>query len=166
MPFGPTNGPAMFIRFIYDIDCQWKLLETKSGISIDEDTNTRINVDDIVSHGKDMETALVYMECQLCTCLAHPLFLGLKKSHIFPQCFKFVGNDVCPNGNRPAQSKHKLLSMWPNPEIVCNIAKFIGFAQFYIIYIHDFELRIAPLHALTIAHDYTDIVAPTWTTEA
>ncbi len=81
----------------------------KLGISIDEDTNTRIIIDDIVSHSKNMETALVYMECQLCTCLAHHLLLSLKKSHIFPQRFKFVGNDVCSDGNRPAQSKHKLL---------------------------------------------------------
>ena len=26
MPFGPTNGPATFINFIYDVDSQWKLL--------------------------------------------------------------------------------------------------------------------------------------------
>jgi hypothetical protein len=39
------------------------LFATKSGIGIDEDTNTKIIVDDIVSHSKDMETALVNMEC-------------------------------------------------------------------------------------------------------
>jgi hypothetical protein len=70
------------------------------------------------------------------------------------------------DGNRPAQSKHELLSTWPNPEIVCDIAKFIGFAQFYSIYIHHFELCIASLHALTFAHDYTDIIVPIWTTKA
>jgi hypothetical protein len=26
MPFGPTNGPATFINFIYDVDSQWKSL--------------------------------------------------------------------------------------------------------------------------------------------
>jgi hypothetical protein len=63
----------------------------------------------------------------------------------FPKHFEFVGNDVCPDGNRPAQSKHQLLQSWPSPEVVRNVAKFIGFAQFYSKYIHHFELRIIPL---------------------
>jgi hypothetical protein len=51
MPFGPTNGPATFINFIHDLDSQWKALATLSMISIDENTNTRIIVDNILSHG-------------------------------------------------------------------------------------------------------------------
>ena len=74
--------------------------------------------------------------------------------------FEFVGNDVCPEGNRPAQSKHQLLESWPQPEIVRDVAKFIGFAQFYSKYIHHFELRVAPLRALTTIHEYTDQVSP------
>jgi hypothetical protein len=66
MPFGPTNGPATFINFIYDVDSQWKALATSSGVTINKETNTRIIVDDILSHGKDLDTSLKYMECQLC----------------------------------------------------------------------------------------------------
>jgi hypothetical protein len=73
------------------------------------------------------------------------LLLSLKKSHIFPQQFEFVCNDVLPDGNWPAQMKHQLLESWPHPEIIWGIAKFIGFAQFYSVYIHHFELCIAPL---------------------
>ncbi len=47
MPFGPTNGPATFINFIHDVDSQWKSLTAKSGLVIDDDTNTKIIVDDI-----------------------------------------------------------------------------------------------------------------------
>jgi hypothetical protein len=49
MPFGPTNGPATFIQFIDDIDSQWKALAEKSGLVIDNNTNTKIIVDDIFS---------------------------------------------------------------------------------------------------------------------
>jgi hypothetical protein len=45
--------------------------------------------------------------------------------------FEFVGVDVCDDGNRPAQSKHSLIKTWPAPEFVRDIAKLIGFAQFY-----------------------------------
>ena len=163
MPFGPTNGPATFVNFIHDVDSQWKLLARSLGIDIDDDTNTRIIIDDIVNHGRDLPTSLLYMECQLRVCLAYRLSLSLRKSFIFPTRFEFVGNDVCPEGNWPAQSKHQLLESWPQPELVRDVAKFIGFAQFYSKYIHHFELRVAPLRALTTNHEYTDQVAPIWT---
>ena len=63
MPFGPTNGPATFVNFIHDIDSQWKLLARSLGIDIDDDTNTRTIIDNIVSHGRDISTSLLYMEC-------------------------------------------------------------------------------------------------------
>jgi hypothetical protein len=46
---------------------------------------------------------------------------------------------------------------------VRDVAKFIGFAQFYSKYIHHFELRILPLHELTVKREYTDPVAALWT---
>jgi hypothetical protein len=49
MPFGPTNGPATFINFIRDIDSVWKDNAKKQGITISNNTNTKIIVDYIVS---------------------------------------------------------------------------------------------------------------------
>jgi hypothetical protein len=49
MPFGSTNGPATFINFIHDVNSQWKALAEKSGLVINNDTNTKIIVDDIFS---------------------------------------------------------------------------------------------------------------------
>ena len=112
------------------------------GIAIDNDTNTRIIIDDIVSWAKLLELALRYMECQLKVCQAYRLSLILRKSHIFPSRFEFVGIDVCADGNRPAQSKHTLLETWPAPETVRDVAKFIGFAQFYSRFIHNFEFTL------------------------
>jgi hypothetical protein len=134
-------------------------------VQINEDTNTNIIIDDIVSYAKQVQTALVYMECQLIICQAYRLSLNLHKSSIFPPRFEFVGIDICNDGNRPAQSKHTLLQTWPQPELVRDVAKFIGFAQFYSRFIHHFELRIAPLRELTKL-EFTEPVAPHWTPEA
>ncbi len=79
--------------------------------------------------------------------------------------FEFVGINVCADSNHPAQSKHTLLKTWPAPETVCNIAKFIGFAQFYLRFIHNFKLRVAPLHEIT-KQEYTDPVAQYWSNAA
>ncbi len=98
MPFGPTNRPATFVNFIYDVNSQWKSLACENGIAINNDTNTRIIIDDIVSYRKDLSMSLHYMECQLRVCMLYHLSLRLKKSFIFPKCFEFMGNDVCHKG--------------------------------------------------------------------
>jgi hypothetical protein len=63
MPFGPVNGPSMFIVFIHDVDSSWKKLAKSYGILIDKDTNTNIIIDNILSSAKSLHIALVYMEC-------------------------------------------------------------------------------------------------------
>jgi hypothetical protein len=68
MPFGTTNGPATFINFIHDINSVWKELAQEHGVPIDDDTNMKIIVDDIVSWAKVLGFAIAYMECQLKVC--------------------------------------------------------------------------------------------------
>ena len=68
MPFEPTNGPATFISMIYDLDSQWKALATFVGITVGDETDTRIIVNNIVNHGPTIDTSLLYMECK---CAGH-----------------------------------------------------------------------------------------------
>jgi hypothetical protein len=56
-------------------------------------------------------------------------------------------------------SKHQLLHHWPSPVIVCDIAKFVGFMQFYS---RNFEVRIAPLCKL-MREEYTEPLGAKWT---
>jgi len=149
MPFGPTNGPATFIQMIHDLNSTWKALAMELGITIDDDTNTNIIVEDIFNWAKTFQAALLYIEFQLRICKAYRLSLSLKKSHFFPKRFEFVGIDVLADGNRPAVSKHELLRHWPVPEIVCNVASFVGFLQFYSNFIPHFEIRALPLRDIS-----------------
>ncbi len=77
----------------------------------------------------------------------------------FSPCFKFVGIDVCLDGNCPVKSRHWLLETWPAPEIVQDVAKLIGFCQFYSCFIPNFEIRVAPLRDVT-KQKYTNTVGP------
>jgi hypothetical protein len=63
-------------------------------------------------------------------------------------------------------SKHQLLEHWPQPEIILNVAKFVGFAQFYSKSIPHFELRISPLCDLITKLDYTELATPHWSMDA
>ncbi len=165
MPFGPTNRPATFVNFIYNIGSIWKKLATLRGVPVGDTTNTRIIIDNIVSWSSTEEYALECIRCQLKVCQAYPLLLNLRKSHFFPQQFESAEIDVCNDGNRPAKSKHTLLTTWPDPNVVCNMEKFIGFAKFYSRFINHFELSIAPLRKLC-KNEYIDPVAPIWTDAA
>ncbi len=49
IPFGPTNFPVTFINFIHDINSVWKKLVEEKCVLIDNNTNMKIIVDDIVS---------------------------------------------------------------------------------------------------------------------
>ncbi len=140
MPFGPTNGPATFINFIHDVNSQWKVLAEKSGLVINDDTNTKIIVDDIFSWAKTINNKLLYIECQLRMCQSYQVSLSLHKSHIFPKRFEFVGINVYSDSTCPAMSKHQLLKHWPQPEIIRDVAKLVDFAQFHSTFIPWFEL--------------------------
>jgi hypothetical protein len=140
-------------------------LARENGIVIDDDTNTTIIVDDIFSYAKTMVIALLYMECQLRVAQSQNLSLSLKKSFIFPKRVEFVGVDVCQDGNRPAMSKHQLLVHWPTPVIVRDVAKFVGFLQFYTRFIPNFEVRISPLREI-MREEYTSPIGSAWTSAA
>ena len=63
MLFGPMNNPTVFISFIHDMDSTWKELAISRNIHIDDDTNTRIIVDYILSWAQTVAVALAYMRC-------------------------------------------------------------------------------------------------------
>jgi hypothetical protein len=105
------------------------------------------------------------MECQLKVAQSQNLSLSLKKSFIFPKQVEFVGVDIGQDGNQPTMSKHQLLVHWPRPVIVCNVAKFVGFLQFYSRFIPNFKVRILPLRKI-MREDYTSTIGSAWTLAA
>jgi hypothetical protein len=84
MSFGPTNWPATFITFIHDVNSIWKELANQNSLPINNNMNTRIIVNDIVSWAESPACALAYMQCQLKVCKAYNLSLNLRKSHFPP----------------------------------------------------------------------------------
>ncbi len=58
-----------------------------------------------------------------------------------------------------------MLETWPAPEIVRDVAKFIGFCQFYSGFIPNFKIRVAPLRDVT-RQEYTNAIDPFWMPKA
>lgn len=165
MPFGPVNGPSIFIGFMHDMQSRWNEVAAAEGIDTTADVGDRLIVDDILSYARSWVLAITYLECQLRVCRAQNLSLSLNKCHFFPKRAEYVGIDIDIDGNRPAQSKHQLLQAWPTPEIVRDVASFVGFAIFYSLFIPLFEVRIARLREI-MKFEYTESVGRHWDNRA
>ena len=165
MPFGPVNGPTIFIRFMHDMNFEWQQLARRQGISIDGDTNTKLIVDDLFNFAKDFDTALAYMECQFIVAAHRRLSFSLPKTHFMPERVEFVGVDVGVQGNFPAKSKHVLLQSWPKPTTIRDVASFVAFGLFYSKWIPYYEVKVGPLRTLCLEH-YDIVITPVmWTEE-
>ncbi len=62
-------------------------------------------------------------------------------------------------------SKHDLLHHWPLPELVRDVASFVGFLQFYSNFIPHFEVCALPLYKI-MTREYTEPVGDLWTAAA
>ena len=89
MPFGPVNGPVIFIVFIHDLNSTWQDLARNRGIKFDVKTGTTIIVDDIFSWAPTFETSLAYMACQFQVFQSQNLSLSLLKCLFFPSRLEF-----------------------------------------------------------------------------
>ena len=163
MPFGVDNGPEIFICTAHNINQDWQERATAKGITIDRDTNSRLIVDDIYNHAKDMDSVLICMEAQLEVSALRRLSLSLPKFSFFVERVEFVGVDISTSGNMPARSKHDLLRKWPKPKDIRDVASFIAFGMFYMRWIPWFEMRVKPLRDLTKSYGWDTPVYPeTW----
>ncbi len=86
MTFRPTNGPMTFIQMIHDLDSAWKDLAARTGLTVDNNTNTNIIVDDIFNWAIYFNNSLQYMECQLWICKAYCFTLIYINNyhHVYP----------------------------------------------------------------------------------
>ena len=160
MPFGPINGPVIFIVFIHDMNSTWNELARRRGLSLNTGTNTRVIVDDIFSWAQTFDNFLLYLECQLQVCLSQNLSLSLKKCLFCPSRIEFVGVDVTDDGNCPAMSKHEFLRAFPAFNDVRDISSFLGFVNFYAKWVPLFEQRAEPLRAIIKGKEQTEVILP------
>ena len=77
MPFGPVNGPNSFIRMMFNINREWQVMATNNGVTIDDDTHTKIIVDGCFNWAISKDQAILYMEAQFTVATVCRLSLSL-----------------------------------------------------------------------------------------
>jgi hypothetical protein len=163
MPFGPRNAPAFYTCMMRIFKCEWEALYHSRYPNDTSHLGSRIIIDDILLWATVLTALLRLFECVCDVFMKYRVTFQLKKCEFLTNRVEYVGHDITPDGNCPAESKFNLVTDWPLPATGQSLSSFIGLLTFYNIYCPYFEIRIKPLRALERQHHRKPIPSPLWT---
>ena len=137
MPFGLTNAPAAFQRFMNDIFSD--LLDVCVIVYLDDILIYSDNPDDHPAH---VRTVLERLR-------KHGLYARADKCLFSVDTVEYLGYLLSPSGLTMDPSKVQVIRDWPEPRKVKDIQSFLGFANFYRRFIHNYSDIVVPLTRLT-----------------
>ena len=137
MPFGLTNVPAGFQHFLNTIFAD--LLDVFVIIYLNDILILSLNEEDHVKHVSKVLHRL----------WKHNLFAKGEKCVFHTDSIEYLSHIIGLGGLRMDLGKVKIIQDWPKPKKVKDIQSFLGFANFYRCYIHNYSDIVVPLTHLT-----------------
>ena len=136
MPFGLKNAPATFQRIIQQIlgDLLYK------GV---------INyLDDFIIYSETFEDHIKLLKQIFEKFLEYGIKLKLSKCYFIKEEVEYLGHVISHNSVRPAPSKINAVSMFPTPQNIKELLRFLGMSGYYRRFIKNFSNIAAPLYEL------------------
>src|SRR5258705_3074354 len=137
MPFGLTNSPAAFQRFMNDIFADML------------DVCVIVYLDDILIYSDNIEQHREHVREVLRRLCHNGLFAGINKCTFHADSVEYLGYILSPTGLSMDPAKVQTIQDWPEPRKVKDIQSFLGFANFYRRFIHEYSDIVIPLTRLT-----------------
>ena len=137
MFFGMTNSPLTFQNMMNDI---LKDVIDK-GVVI-------IFIDDILIFMEDEENHEAIVQEVLWRLAENDLFLKPEKCVFGASEIEFLGLLISPDGIKMDPIKVQAITDWPAPTRVKEVQAFLGLANYYRCFVHNFSKIAAPLHNL------------------
>jgi hypothetical protein len=137
MPFGLTNVPGGFQRFLNGIFSDFL------------DVYVIIYLDNILIFSGNKDDHFQHVSKVLKQLHKHRLYANGKKCDFHSESVDYLGHMIRPNGLQMDPVKVKVIQDWPEPQKVKDIQSFLGFANFYRRYIHNYSDIVVPLTRLT-----------------
>ncbi|CDO70296.1 hypothetical protein BN946_scf184603.g7 [Trametes cinnabarina] len=137
MPFGLSNTPAAFQRFVNKVFAD--LL----------DVCVIVYLDDILIYSNSLEEHQQHVKEVLRRLQKFKLYARADKCEFHATSVKYLGYILFPEGLTMVESKVKAILNWPEPWKVRDIQSFLRFANFYRQFIHNYSEIILPLTRLT-----------------
>lgn len=137
MPFGLSNAPAAFQRFMNDI------------FSDLVDECVIVYLDDILIYSSDPSAHKKHVKEVLRRLRQHGLYARPDKCEWHVDRVEYLGYILSPDGLTMASDKIKTIQDWPEPRKVKDVQSFLGFANFYRRFIYNYSDIVVPLTRLT-----------------
>ena len=137
MPFRLSNAPSAFQKFMNEIFSN--LL----------DICVIVYLDDILIYSNSLEDYKRHMKEVLSRLRKHKLYASPSKCSFHQREIEFLGSVLNPEGIQMDKNKVKVIQDWPTPCWVKDIQAFLGFANFYRRFIHNYANMTTPLTTLT-----------------
>ena len=138
MFFGQTNAPPTFQRYMNETFT--RMIGERKVV---------IFMDDVIVHGKTREELTAHVSEFLQKCKDKDLRLKISKSTFETQEVDFLGYKVKCRQYSPCPVKMVAIKDWPTPTNLKELRSFIGFCNFYRMFIANFSQIAHPLHLLT-----------------
>ena len=133
MPFGLANAPATF---------QAVINKALAGLI---DITCVVYLDDILIFAETEAEHWRRLKEVLERLRRYELFVSLKKCEFLVQEVEFLGFLVSNEGVRMDPARVEAIDKWPQPESYREIQVFLGFANFYRRFIHQYSKKAAPM---------------------
>ena len=130
MPFGLSNAPAAFQRFMNDVFGD--LLDVCVVVYLDD---ILIYSENPAKHKKHVREVLTWL-CK------HGLYAKAEKCEFHVETTEFLGYILTPNGLQMGQEKVQTIQDWPEPRKVRDIQSFLTFTNFYCRFIHGYYITV------------------------
>ena len=140
IPFGLYNAPATFQRLIDSV-----LAGLKWSACL-------VYIDDIIIMGKTFDDHMRNLQAVFERLRQAGLKLHPGKCQFLQQEVYFLGHVVFAHGLLPDPQKTSKVKEWPTPCTVQEVQQFLGLANYYRQFIHNFATIAKPLNQLTEKH--------------
>ena len=138
MFFGQTNAPPTFQRYMNETFA--RMISERKVV---------IFMDDVIVHGNTREELTAHVSEFLQKCKDEDLCLKISKSTFETQEVDFLGYKVKYRQYSPCPIKTAAIKDWPAPMNLKELRSFIGFCNFYRMFIANFSQITHSLHLLT-----------------
>ncbi len=137
MPFELTNAPAVFQCFVSDIFADML------------DVSIVVYFDNILMYSNNLMEHQEHVHKVVCRLRANRLYCKGSKCKFHQDSVEYLGYILSLEGLCMSKDKVKAILVWPVLQKVKDIQSFLGFANFYHQFIHEYRNIVIPLTHLT-----------------
>jgi hypothetical protein len=144
LPFGLTNAPSTFQRFMNSIFHDF----IREGFVV-------VYLDDLLIHSQSLKDHYTHLTRVLARLREQKLYAKLSKCDFLTSELCYLGHVVGRDGLKVDPAKVKAIEDWPTPTTATHVRQFLGLANYFRKFVKGYSAIAAPLTHLTGKNPWT-----------